>query len=47
MPNIVLYDYQSGRAGQCVVDYLEGYSGYWQVDDYVGYEKTAARLTGC
>jgi len=26
IPNIVLYDYQSGRAGQCALDYLEGYT---------------------
>ena len=47
IPNIVLYDYQSGRAGKCAVDYLEGYTGYLQVDGYVGYEKTAATLAGC
>jgi transposase len=46
-PNIVLYDYQSGRAGKCAVDYLEGYTGYLQVDGYVGYEKTTATLAGC
>ncbi len=45
--NIVLYDYQSGRAGQCAVDYLDGFTGYLQVDGYVGYEKTAAKLVGC
>ena len=47
IPNIILYDYQSGRAGQCAVDYLQGYTGYLQVDGYVGYEKTAATLAGC
>ena len=47
LPNIVLYDYQSGRAGQCAVDYLDGYSGYLQVDGYAGYEKTSAMLVGC
>tara|TARA_R110001583_G_C5634939_1_gene407374 strand:+ start:820 stop:2325 length:1506 start_codon:yes stop_codon:yes gene_type:complete len=47
MPNIVLYDYQAGRAGQCAVDYLQGFNGYLQVDGYVGYEKTAATLVGC
>ena len=47
MPNIVLYDYQSGRAGKCVVDYLDGFTGYLQVDGYVGYEKTSAKLAGC
>jgi len=46
-PNIVLYDYQSGRAGQCAVDYLQGFTGYLQVDGYAGYEKTAATLAGC
>lgn len=47
MPNIVLYDYQAGRAGQCAVDYLQDFNGYLQVDGYVGYEKTAATLVGC
>lgn len=46
-PNIVLYDYQSGRAGQCAVDYLQGFTGYLQVDGYAGYEKTSATLVGC
>ena len=45
--NIVLYDYQSGRAGQCAVDYLDGFTGYLQVDGYAGYEKTSAKLVGC
>jgi len=47
LPNIVLFDYQSGRAGQCAVDYLEGFTGYLQVDGYAGYEKTQATLVGC
>lgn len=47
LPNIVLFNYQSGRAGQCAVDYLDGYSGYLQVDGYAGYEKTNATLVGC
>ncbi len=47
IPNIVLYDYQSGRAGQCAVDYLDGFNGYLQVDGYAGYEKTSATLVGC
>ena len=47
IPNIVLYDYQSGRAGQCAVDYLDGFTGYLQVDGYAGYEKTSAQLVGC
>ena len=46
-PNIVLYDYQAGRAGQCAVDYLDGFTGYLQVDGYAGYEKTSATLVGC
>jgi transposase len=46
-PNIVLYDYQSSRAGQCAVDYLQGYNGYLQVDGYAGYHKTQATLAGC
>lgn len=47
IPNIALYDYQSGRSGQCAVDYLDGFTGYLQVDGYVGYEKTSATLVGC
>ena len=47
VPNIVLFDYQSGRARQCAVDYLNGYTGYLQVDGYVGYEKNQATLAGC
>lgn len=47
IPNIVLYDYQSSRAGQCAVDYLQGYHGYLQVDGYAGYHKTQATLVGC
>ena len=47
IPNIVLFDYQPGRAGQCAVDYLDGFTGYLQVDGYAGYEKTSASLAGC
>jgi transposase len=47
MPNIVLYDYQASRSGQCAVDFLAGYSGYLQVDGYQGYAKTSATLVAC
>lgn len=47
IPNIVLYDYQNSRAGQCAVDFLGGYHGYLQVDGYQGYEQTQATLVGC
>ena len=47
IPNIVLYDYHNSRAASCVVDYLDGYEGYLQVDGYQAYEKTQARLVGC
>ena len=47
IPNIVLYDYHNSRAGQCAVDFLNGYNGYLQVDGYVGYEQTQATLVGC
>ena len=46
-PNIVLYDYQASRSGQCARDYLDGFSGYLQVDGYAAYEQTAATLVGC
>jgi transposase len=38
IPNIVLYDYKAGRAGQVAIDYLGGYAGY---------HKTQATLVGC
>ena len=47
IPNIVLYDYQPSRAGQCAVDFLDGFNGYLQVDGYAGYGKTQATLAGC
>ena len=46
-PNLVLYDYQNSRAGQCARDYLKNFSGYLQVDGYAGYEHNAATLVGC
>lgn len=47
IPPIVLFDYHASRAGQCAVDYLDGYQGYLQVDGYAGYHKTQATLVGC
>jgi transposase len=47
IPNIVLYDYQASRSGQCAADFLAGYSGYLQVDGYQGYAKTSATLVAC
>ena len=47
MKNIVLYDYHNSRAAACVVDYLEDYDGYLQVDGYAAYGKTEAILAGC
>jgi transposase len=47
IPNIVLYDYQASRSGQCAADFLDGYSGYLQVDGYQGYAKTQATLVAC
>ena len=45
--NIVLYDYQPSRAGECAVDYLQGYNKYLLVDGYAAYEQTEATLVGC
>lgn len=45
--NIVLYDYQASRSGVCAVDFLQGFQGYLQVDGYIGYEQTQAKLAGC
>jgi transposase len=47
LPNIVLYDYQDSRRGECVVNYLDGYTGYLQVDGYQAYGQTQATLAGC
>lgn len=47
IPNIVLYDYQTSRAASCVVNYLDGYSGYLQVDGYQAYAQTQSTLVGC
>ena len=47
IPNIVLYDYQRSRSGQCPVAFLDGHNQYLQVDGYVGYEQTLAILVGC
>ncbi len=46
-PNIVLYDYQNGRAGACPETFLQGYAGLLQVDGYAGYNHTEAILVGC
>jgi len=46
-PNIVLYDYQPSRSGQCPKDWLGGFSHYLQVDGYAAYEQTGAILVGC
>jgi transposase len=45
--NIVLFDYHNSRAGQCVVDFLDGYQGYLHVDGYKAYEQTQATLVAC
>lgn len=47
VPNIVLFDYQNSRRAACVVNYLEGYGGYLQVDGYQAYAQTEATLAGC
>lgn len=47
LPNIVLYDFQRSRAGQCAMGFLDGYQGYLQVDGYAGYAQTEATLCGC
>jgi transposase len=47
IPNIVLYDYQPTRSGQCAIDFLQGYDGYLNVDGYQAYESTQATLAGC
>lgn len=47
-PGIVLYDYQTTRAGKHPARFLSGYKGYLQVDGYAGYNKlTGVTLVGC
>ncbi|WDE06676.1 IS66 family transposase [Thalassomonas viridans] len=46
-PNIALFDYQNSRRADCVVNYLDGYTGYLQVDGYQAYGQTEAVLAGC
>ena len=51
-PNIVLYDYQPTRAGQCAADFLrddnkQHYTGYLQVDGYAGYHQLSCTLVVC
>jgi len=47
IPNIVLYDFHESRASQCAIEFLQGHSGYLQVDGYQGYASTGATLAGC
>jgi transposase len=37
-PRIVLFDYQTSRAGQCARDFLKDWNGHLMVDDYAGYK---------
>lgn len=47
IPNIVLYDFQPTRSGQCAVDFLLGFDGYLNADGYQAYGSTNATLAGC
>lgn len=47
IPNIVLYDFQQTRQGQCAIDFLQGFDGYLNVDGYQAYESTDTTLAGC
>lgn len=47
IPNIVLYDFQPTRSGQCAVNFLQGFDGYLNVDGYQAYASTHATLAGC
>ena len=47
-PPIVLYDYQTTRAGKHAQAFLRGFSGFLQVDGYAGYNSVAnVRLVQC
>ncbi|MBY0241656.1 MAG: IS66 family transposase, partial [Burkholderiaceae bacterium] len=41
-PPIVVFDYQTGRAGAHARAFLEGWQGHLMVDDYIGYKKLFA-----
>lgn len=48
---LILYDYQSSRAGVAVTTFLEDFTGYLQTDGYAGYHtlqaKVAIKAVGC
>ena len=47
-PAIVLYDYQTTRAGKHPLRFLEGFEGYLHVDGYAGYNSLPGiTLVGC
>jgi transposase len=47
-PHIVLYDYQTTRAGKHPKNFLKGYTGYLNVDGYPGYNNLPGIiLIGC
>jgi len=47
IPNIARCDFHNSRAASCVVDYLDGYTGYLYVDGYQAYGKTDATFIEC
>jgi transposase len=44
---VVLYEFQKTRQAEHPKHFLNGYSGYLQVDGYAGYEQTKTQLVGC
>ena len=46
-PNIALFDYQPSRAASCAISFLQGFTGFLQVDGYAAYHSTSATLVGC
>jgi transposase len=42
-PPIVVFDYQTSRAGQHARDFLEGWQGHLMVDDFAGYKALFAK----
>ncbi len=44
---IVLYDYHSTRSGDCLKEFLKGYSGYLESDAYDGYNKVENVFNVC
>jgi hypothetical protein len=44
-PRIIIFDYQAGRSGRHVQNFLENWQGHLLVDDYAGYKALFSRTS--